>query len=252
MTYPPVSFNSAGDELNRLHTEIERKLKSTVQDAIRAGEILTNLKERMPHGDFLPWVKTNCSFSTSTADKYRKLYVYQNKIPSSGNLQDAYRQIETIEQQAKQSEGQKARERIRQYLSTGEKPEGWRRGTDDKLVQEEEERKQRIEAARQKSEEAEQKRQEQRERVQSDVNRLNAEAEWFESAVGQISEQHEKRASFKERIRVSDTGRDDAFVDALMDYLEELPDDNRRIESCYNIIKVAKGIAVELQKSKEQ
>ena len=30
-----------------------------------------------------------------------KLFEYQNKLPESGNLQDAYKQIETIEAQAK-------------------------------------------------------------------------------------------------------------------------------------------------------
>jgi hypothetical protein len=39
----------------------------------------------------------------------------------------------------------------------------------------------------------------------------------------------------------------DPFQDALMDYLEGLENDSRRIESCYNIIKICKRIAVVLQ-----
>jgi hypothetical protein len=69
----------------------------------------------------------------------------------------------------------------------------------------------------------------------------------FTHAISQLSEQQAKRTSFKERIRLSDAGKEDVFIDALMDYLEELDDDNRRIEACYNIVKVAKNIAVELQ-----
>jgi hypothetical protein len=41
--------------------------------------------------------------------------------------------------------------------------------------------------------------------------------------------------------------KDDPFVDAIMDYLNGLTDDNRRVEACYNIIKVCKGIANQLQ-----
>ena len=36
-------------ELNDLHQQIEGKLRSTVQDAIRAGELLTQAKDSLPH-----------------------------------------------------------------------------------------------------------------------------------------------------------------------------------------------------------
>jgi hypothetical protein len=39
----------------------------------------------------------------------------------------------------------------------------------------------------------------------------------------------------------------DPFQDAIMDYLEGLENDSRRIEACHNIIKVCKRIAAELQ-----
>ena len=64
---------------------------------------------------------------------------------------------------------------------------------------------------------------------------------------GGIVEREQKRQTFKEQIRVSQAGETDTFIDALMDYLEELDSDNRRIEACQNIIKVCKNIAVELQ-----
>ena len=40
---------------------------------------------------------------------------------------------------------------------------------------------------------------------------------------------------------------EDPFQNAILDYLEELADDNRRIEACYNIIKICKEIANSLQ-----
>ena len=39
-------------EINTLHSNIEGKLKSTVQDAIKLGELLTNVKQELPHGTF--------------------------------------------------------------------------------------------------------------------------------------------------------------------------------------------------------
>jgi len=45
---------------------------------------------------------------------------------------------------------------------------------------------------------------------------------------------------------LSQQGEKDPFIDALMDYLEELDDDNRRIEACNNVIKVARNIAAQL------
>ena len=49
-------MNNNINELNILHKNIESKLRSTVQDAIKAGEILTNVKEKLEHGQFLSWI----------------------------------------------------------------------------------------------------------------------------------------------------------------------------------------------------
>ena len=51
--------NNNINELNILHKNIESKLKSTVQDAIKAGELLTKIKAELPYGTFLNWIKQN-------------------------------------------------------------------------------------------------------------------------------------------------------------------------------------------------
>jgi len=56
---------------------------------------------------------------------------------------------------------------------------------------------------------------------------------------------------WKDKIRLSDGGKIDSFLDAIVDYMETLPNDNRRIEACNNIIKVCRNISIELQKGKE-
>jgi vacuolar-type H+-ATPase subunit I/STV1 len=221
--YPSVSIETAGKELDRLHRSIEGKLRSTVDDAIRAGEILTQVKGRLSHGDFLPWLKANCSFAQPTAWRYMKLYQHNDKLSSLNNLQEAYQQIETIERQEKLTETQKAKQRVIEYRKTGVKPEGWRRGTDDKIAQAEEERRRRVEEqiARLKKEEEEQKkREEERERLrrehEENMRRINATTDFFNGLNEQVLVESKKRQTFKERIRISAEGENDPFIDALI------------------------------------
>jgi hypothetical protein len=62
-----------------------------------------------------------------------------------------------------------------------------------------------------------------------------------------MEDHYKKQADFMQRIHVSSQGVDDPFMSAIVDYLGTLDDDQRRIEACYNIIKVCKGIANDLQ-----
>jgi hypothetical protein len=48
------------------------------------------------HGDFLPWLQANCSFSDRTARRYMVLYGHHDKLDSVSDLQEAYQQIETM------------------------------------------------------------------------------------------------------------------------------------------------------------
>lgn len=242
--YQQVSIVTAGEELNRLHAGIESKMRSTVQDAIRAGEILAQVKERLPHGDFLPWIKLNCRFSERTAYNYMGLHGHSSKIATVANLQDAYKQVEALEAQERKTDDQKARERVTAFVKTGNKPEGWRRGTDDKLAQEEIERDKRIKAEQERIKLESAKKEQTAQESKQEYDRLfNDAMKYVENATTSIT----KRMAFKERIRLSHEGVNDSFIDALMDYLDELDDDSRRIEACYNIIKVCKGIANDLQ-----
>jgi len=69
------------------------------------------------------------------------------------------------------------------------------------------------------------------------------------NAAAQITTHTTARANWKEKIRLSDGGKEDAFMDAIIDYLEGLDNDSRRIEACNNLIKICRNIAVELQKN---
>lgn len=221
-------------QINTLHCNIEGKLKSTVQDAIKLGELLTSVKKELPYGTFLNWIQDNCNFRKSSAFNYIKLYDYKSKIPLVGNLPEAYKQIQYLEQEKKKSETQKAFKRVQEFKQTGVKPEGWRKNTDDKLFKEEIQRDKRIE--------------ENRKKVKNIDNQKKSTDQLFSNLIDDVIEKNKKVNTFKDSIRLSFEGKQDSFIDALIDYLESLENDNRRIELCYNIIKVAKNIANNLQR----
>mgnify|MGYP003108840636 CR=1 FL=1 len=221
-------------QINTLHSNIEGKLKSTVQDAIKLGELLTNVKQELPHGTFLNWINDNCNFSDRSARNYILLYSYKSKMETISNLPEAYKQIQYLEQEKKRTETQKAFKRVQEFKQTGVKPEGWRKNTDDKLFKEEIDRDKRIE--------------ENRKRINKINNEKKSSNNMFDDLLNNVIEKSKKVDSFKNNIRLSFEGKNDSFIDALLDYLETLENDNRRIEVCYNIIKVAKNIAKELHR----
>ena len=57
-----------------------RVLCISVDDAIRIGELLTEQKDEVGHGNWGAWLKTNVKFSTATARNYMRLYKYRDKV----------------------------------------------------------------------------------------------------------------------------------------------------------------------------
>lgn len=81
-----------------LHLGIEASLRRSVQDAIRLGELLTEQKAALPHGDFLPWLDRELPFSERTARNYMKLFEYRTKTATVADLRTAY-EVAQIEDQ---------------------------------------------------------------------------------------------------------------------------------------------------------
>ena len=235
-------------ELNELHQQIDGKLRSTVQDAIRAGEILTNVKEKLAHGEFLPWIEKNCIFKRKTAVNYMRVYEHKSKCVTVGHLPEAYQLVAKLESAKKQTENQKAFKRVQEYKKSGVKPEGWRKNTDDKLYQEEQDRDERIKRFKEKADAESRKNAEQKTAHKKLGDKIDDAGDKISAGLKDLQDRLKVRETFKERIRISSQGKDSPFVDALIDYLQGLDDDNRRLEACHNIIKVAKSIAKELDR----
>ena len=232
-----LQISKATQEIIELHNLIIQSARRTVSDAIRIGQIISVEKERLEHGQFLPWLQT-LPFDQKTVWTYMRFHRYSDKIGNFPNLSEANKQIESLEAAEKRREDERKQQLIRERIRTGVKPEGWDRSLDYEYNK-------RIEMggyARKIASEPSPKTE------KTDFKKLEDNMNFISEALSGISENTVARQAFKDRIRISDTGKDDAFIDAIADYLEELENDNRRIEACYNIIKICKGIANELQR----
>ncbi len=70
-----VTAEAVNTEHSLARTSAEDAIKSAedaIKHAIRCGELLRAKKADLPHGDFIRWVKTNCSFAYSSAARYMK------------------------------------------------------------------------------------------------------------------------------------------------------------------------------------
>lgn len=68
-------------EIVRLHKEILKLAKGSLEKAITVGRLLTRIKDKLDHGEWLPWLKANISvFSESTAKRYIRCYENRDAI----------------------------------------------------------------------------------------------------------------------------------------------------------------------------
>jgi len=83
------------DEIAKLHVEIFGAYKSTLEKAIRIGQLLTEQKQNLRHGEFTSWVENNLPFSDRTAQIYMRLYSERDRLKTEAvsvlNLKSAYR-----------------------------------------------------------------------------------------------------------------------------------------------------------------
>ena len=197
---------------------------------------------------------------------YRWLERY---VPEENKLltYEEFSEKKEAERLAKMSAEERERSMIAEFRKTGIRPPGWTpkldkavKDTDAHLAKVKEQRAQEEAERLQRAKEA-------KEKHEAFVNpphsrpdapppddadyyyRLGKSTEeMLKSASTTLHTKHTERQNWKEKIRLSDGGKEDAFMDAIIDYMETLSDDNRRIEACNNIIKICRNISVELQK----
>ena len=235
-----MNIQQATESINRLHQSIIQSARRSVQDAIKIGEIISEQKKLLSHGEFLPWVAT-LPFAERTARNYISLFEHKDKTANVADLSEAYKKIQELEFREKQTDQQAKNHLIEEYKRTGVKPDGWDRSTDyeyQKRLKEEQEYRERSDRHFKQQQEIKQQRQNQE-------NDSNIFIQAVNEAVNNLEKENEIRKQWKDKIRMSE---ENGFNDAILDYLQDLDDDNRRIQACYDIIKICKNIANQLQR----
>jgi len=79
-------------EIARLHAEIVGHLRMSLDKAIRIGQLLTEQKKSLKHGEFTPWLKANIPFTDRTARNYMRLHQERDRIKTEtvSDLAGAY------------------------------------------------------------------------------------------------------------------------------------------------------------------
>lgn len=176
-------------------------------------------------------------------------------IPSEDKLltTEEYQERKQIEYRQKVDRATAIRGMVIERIKTKRIPKDWDDEAEKAYQQhlvEEKERKERVRKLKEEME-RETAEKEKKKAEWDDLNRkTSANSKALNEAATMFIEQHRQRSEFKEKIRLSESGRTAPFIDAIMDYLDCLENDDRRIEACNNIVKVCRTIAVQLhQKS---
>jgi Protein of unknown function (DUF3102) len=84
--------NSLADlaaRINAEHTEVVHALAAGLVHAITAGKLLIEAKDKLDHGQWLPWIRENCLISARTASRYMRLARHAPDLESkSANVAD--------------------------------------------------------------------------------------------------------------------------------------------------------------------
>lgn len=84
-------------EINSLHAELETIVRTSIDKAIRIGELLTECKENLIHGEFTGWVGQHCGFSVRTAQNYMKIFHNRETLKEVSSVSKAYQLLQKNE-----------------------------------------------------------------------------------------------------------------------------------------------------------
>jgi hypothetical protein len=70
-------------KINKLHDGILKALRKSVDQAIEIGELLTDQKATLAHGEWLPWLTANIKFAERTAQEYMGFYEHRDRLKSA-------------------------------------------------------------------------------------------------------------------------------------------------------------------------
>lgn len=105
-----ATLEQLAEQIRSEHEAAEQALRKSVKHAIRVGELLIEVKDRLPRGDFTPWVKRNCPFDERSGRYYRQLTrrfredpAYRKRV-SGSSYREALRLLTEIDRDGESEE----------------------------------------------------------------------------------------------------------------------------------------------------
>ena len=79
-------------EIVRLHSEVAIHVRQSLEKAIRIGQLLSEQKQTLKHGEFTQWLEANIPFTDRTARNYMWLYRERDRLKTEivSDLKGAY------------------------------------------------------------------------------------------------------------------------------------------------------------------
>ena len=75
-------------EICTLHAEVAALWKASLMKAIRIGQLLSEQKAKLEHGEWEPWMQKNLPFSGRTARRYMGVYANRELIAKTDSVSD--------------------------------------------------------------------------------------------------------------------------------------------------------------------
>lgn len=230
--------------------EIARELYSARKALDARGHNLPNVPSGTTGTGWRKYL-VDCGLEKSTVHRWLELY-----IPDEDRLMttEEHQEVKAIEERKAMDRHTAIRHMVIHRVKTGNIPKDWDDEVEKAYQRHLKDSKERQESINQFADDMERKKADQKklhDDFEQDMNELNESSDILKQATDQLMENLKKRSAFKEKIRLSSSSKNEPFIDALIDYLETLEDDNRRLQACNDIIKITRRIAVELHQKKE-
>lgn len=225
-------------EIIKLHEGIASSMRRSVEDAIRIGELLSEVKDAPEKkGVYLEWINKELPFEHDTANRYTKLFEHSNELRTMRNLQEAYKKVDQLESEAAQKERERKDRLIAEKVRTGVKPSGWDRSVDreEKKRTDDSQYKKRVEEAM---------------KGKSGDNVKSPHTN-FEKIVDAILKEEPKHSDLELDDMRGNVRQGKVFT-VLREYIDSFDGVSRQLEATYNLMRYLKRVAIELQPKTQQ
>jgi hypothetical protein len=86
---PALELSNLASQINNAHAAAKAAMGTAFQRAVRCGELLSEAKKRVPHGEWLPFLRGRCrEISERSAQDYIRLYTRRDEITKSAGSAD--------------------------------------------------------------------------------------------------------------------------------------------------------------------